>query len=73
MQLFLVILISSLARSLRGKSWHAEYSQQAMAGVAVAYMFSYMLVCVVREPSVPQRNRGGNSESILSYRSPNLK
>ena len=63
MQLFLVILISS--RSLRRKGWHVESSQQAMAGVAVAYMFSYMLMCVVREPSVPQRDRDGNS--ILSY------
>ena len=63
MQLFLVILKKS--RSLSRKGWHTESSQQAMAEVAIAYMFSYMLMCVVREPSVPQRDRGGNS--ILFY------
>ena len=36
-----------------------------MAGVAVAYVFSYMLMYVVWEPSVPQWDCGGNS--ILSY------
>ena len=36
----------------------------------LAYMFSYMLMYVVREPSVPQRDRGGNS--ILSYLSSSL-
>ena len=65
MQLFLVILISSGTSNKRVNGWHGESSQQAMAGVAVAYMFSYMLMCVVREPSVPQRDRDGNS--ILSY------
>ena len=43
----------------------SQSSQQVMAGVAVAYVLSYMLMYVVREPSVPQWDRGGNS--ILSY------
>ena len=30
-----------------------------MAGVTVAYMFTYMLMCVVRDPSVPERDRDG--------------
>ena len=29
------------------EEWHTP--QQAMAGVAVAYMFTYMLMCVVRD------------------------
>jgi hypothetical protein len=43
-------------------------SQQARAEVAVAYMFfPYMLMYVVREPSVPQWDRDGTtSNPILS-------
>ena len=67
MQLFLVILISSGSSDQRVKGWHGESSQQAMAGVvAVAYMFTYMLMCVVREPSVPKRDRDGKS-IVVSY------
>ena len=47
---------------------HDGSSQRARAGVAVAYMFfPYMLMYVVREPSVPQRDRDGKlSYPILS-------